>query len=666
MVDVGFLYAEGLACHRQGDLEGAEFRYRKVLEHDGRHGGALHFLGVIALFRQRLDEALELIGRALDISSDKAVFHNNHGVVLKELGRPEEALAAFEKATELDAGYADAWSNRGLAHFLLDDLDAAETFLDKALAIQPGHADARRHLANVLHRHAALCATKKDFAGAQSRLEKAIERDPYNEALPLALGSLLAEQERFDEADQLYADSAALLPGKSAWSWKRLGHCPAIFDDDDQIEAYWSRLDGELDRAVEAPPTYDLRAITRDGFLPSFNLPHLGRCCRSIKEKFAAIFRDAFPRVPRELKNKARKRIGFVATDGHYRGFLRMIGGIVARLDGKRFEPVLFCDAFAVEHCRRAIGRDDLKIVTLDGRFDRDLGTIRAVSCDVLYHWKAGGGPRDWFLPFARLAPVQCTSIGTHGTSGNRDIDWYLSSRELENGAVDADAHYSERLFRGEGFPCFMTRMRAEGPLNRARYGIPDTGTLYFCPHRLPKYHPMFDEYVAEILDGDPGGSLVMLSNPESTPGRKLADRMRRRLGATLFKRVVMLPYQDPAEMYRFFASADMVLDTPSYTGGISGYDAFSFSTPVVTQRGEIAVQHQMAGLYDRLGMADFPAKDRKMYVETALELARNTDFRRYVRGRIAAGARRIFNDAQAVTDFETFCETALADAANR
>jgi predicted O-linked N-acetylglucosamine transferase (SPINDLY family) len=331
-----------------------------------------------------------------------------------------------------------------------------------------------------------------------------------------------------------------------------------------------------------------------------------------------------------------------------------MWGGIIKYLDPTRFEPVLFCHKQAVHYCRENIGRADLTIQPLEEEFASSVVMIRSYACHVMYHWKVGGSPRDYFFPFARLAPIQCTCVGTHGTSGVKAVDWYLSSQELESHEASS-RHYTEQLYRGQAFPCYMSRMSTTQSFSREELGIPKTSILYFCPHRLPKYHPMFDEYLKRILQ-ETQGYLLMLAAPETENGQKLQRRLKQHLGDALYSRVIPRPYQTPEKLYAMLAEADAMLDPPTYTSGIGAYDAFSSSTPIVTERGDIAVRHQMAGLYDRMQMHHFPACNQDEYVEKAVRLGTEPEYRKEISNGIANAATKIFDDLQAVTDFEDFC----------
>jgi hypothetical protein len=38
---------------------------------------------------------------------------------------------------------------------------------------------------------------------------------------------------------------------------------------------------------------------------------------------------------------------------------------------------------------------------------------VRETACDLIYYWKVGTDALNYFLPFGRLAPVQCTGWAT-------------------------------------------------------------------------------------------------------------------------------------------------------------------------------------------------------------------------------------------------------------
>ncbi|MEX3951095.1 tetratricopeptide repeat protein [Paraburkholderia sp. EG287B] len=79
------LIEAGLACHRAGRVADAHAYYQSALAAHPENPGALHYLGVIALGRGQLQEAADLMDRALAQTPDGAEYLANRGVVANRL-----------------------------------------------------------------------------------------------------------------------------------------------------------------------------------------------------------------------------------------------------------------------------------------------------------------------------------------------------------------------------------------------------------------------------------------------------------------------------------------------------------------------------------------------------------------------------------------------------
>ena len=83
------VFTEAQQQHQAGRLAEAEQGYRLILEQFPDHADSVHLLGVIALQTGRLEPALDLVQRAVDLRPDGAIYRCNLGQVLEQLGRPE-------------------------------------------------------------------------------------------------------------------------------------------------------------------------------------------------------------------------------------------------------------------------------------------------------------------------------------------------------------------------------------------------------------------------------------------------------------------------------------------------------------------------------------------------------------------------------------------------
>jgi hypothetical protein len=99
---------------------------------------------------------------------------------------------------------------------------------------------------------------------------------------------------------------------------------------------------------------------------------------------------------------------------------------------------------------------------------------------------------------------------------------------------------------------------REERPqdISRQKLGLPSQHAIYFCPHRLSKYHPDFDFYLRDILEADTNGHIVLLFGETTLISEKIKERMKRNIGSELFKRMIFLPRQNVKSYYEYLSAA--------------------------------------------------------------------------------------------------------------
>jgi tetratricopeptide (TPR) repeat protein len=119
-----------------------------------------HWRGSEALFR-----------RALAVTADNYVAHNNLGQVLGNAGRTDEALAEFEAALRAKPDFLPAELNRGIARHRRGELAAARAAFERTLALDPRHGLARVWLAATL-------LGEGDPQRADAELARALEDEP--------------------------------------------------------------------------------------------------------------------------------------------------------------------------------------------------------------------------------------------------------------------------------------------------------------------------------------------------------------------------------------------------------------------------------------------------------------------------------------------------------
>jgi tetratricopeptide (TPR) repeat protein len=117
---LGYLYWKS----RQYDAAAAEFQ--QEIANDPSHAQALAYLGDIELKRDRPEEALLLLKKAVEIRNDIRIAYLDIGIILAQQNRYSDALAAFQHAEKLDPSQPDAHLRLGRLYQAMGNKVAAE------------------------------------------------------------------------------------------------------------------------------------------------------------------------------------------------------------------------------------------------------------------------------------------------------------------------------------------------------------------------------------------------------------------------------------------------------------------------------------------------------------------------------------------------------------
>jgi predicted O-linked N-acetylglucosamine transferase (SPINDLY family) len=620
-------------------------------------GGALQMQG---------KDALAAFQKTASLSPNDVGAHFNLGVAYKSAGKLEQAAASYRRALAIKPDYLEALSNLGNVLQDLEQLDESVRRYRQALVIQPKSADTHYNLGN------ALRGLKQLEQAAQS-YRQAVNLNPnFGEALS-NLSTILRTFGRTEEA-LLYSRRAFELNSHS------LQHAiqahlllPVIPVSVDDVTTWRERFQNGITALLNLPPFADVSLEHLSG--ASFYLAYHNTSDRPVMEALRHLYRTRVPDLTFTAPNIAnwqtpgsrgqRIKVGFLSeylTDHtigkHYKGF-------IAHLDRSRFEVVVIHTPKAKQDAFRS-NLDALadKAIALPPKLKQQQQVVASEQLDVLFYPDIGMSSVTYFLAYARLAPVQATSWGHPDTSGLDTMDYYVAA--TSNEAEGAQDNYTERLVRLNRLPCFyyQTPVTATLQLTKAELGLPTVGTLYGCPQALFKIHPDFDAVLADIAAGDPSGHLIL---PEGTYSEWTA-LLKARWAKThpiLIERVVFMPRMKWEQFMAMMSHMDVLLDPLHFGSGNTFYDAMVCGTPVVTWPGTFGRGRNVAAAYQQMGITDAPvAKRIEDYAPLALALGRDPVRRQALRkASLEAASQYLFEDRQAVREFESFLEDAVAAA---
>lgn len=203
--ELGQLLAHAVQAHERGELDRAASSYREVLQLQPDQADALHLLGVIADQQGRHEEAVGLIGRAIAVSPQTAIFHGNLATALLALGDAGKAEASYREALRLDPGYIDGQLN--LANLLLKrgDVQAAMEYYRIAVAAEPRRVEAHLGLASALF-------NSDRAADALPHIATAIQLEPKSAVARNLAGLALCKLQKYADAVTQSRMAVALAP----------------------------------------------------------------------------------------------------------------------------------------------------------------------------------------------------------------------------------------------------------------------------------------------------------------------------------------------------------------------------------------------------------------------------------------------------------------------
>lgn len=653
----------GMVAYQQHDYQTAVERIRQAVAVAPTSAMYLANLGLALRMARQLPEALDVLERAVAVAPDHAVAHAELGIVYRALGRFDEAIAAYQQALRFKPGNPITYNNLGAACQECGRLLEAVGYFQKSLALKPDSAMT----------HANLGVTYKSlrrFAEAAEELQTALRLDPHSAEAHNNLGSVYWELGRFHEALAEFAAALRIRPLAGV----RIRHdlaLPMVPRSVADLEAERARFTANLTQ-LEHEPLHVDDPLAEVG-MTSFYLAYHGQNDRPLQEALCRLYRRVAPslsfvaphsqpgtRQATDLDGRPL-RIGFLSRFFYDHPIGQHYAGLVAGLDRREFEVTFF--RFSAKQdavTDQVLARAD-RTLMLSARLAVARQQIAELELDVLVYADLGLDPLSYYLAFARLAPVQAVLPGHPVTTGIDTVDYYFSSVDLE--PPDADEHYSERLVRLRHHPSYFHRPPEPEPATREEFGLPVDRRLYVCTQTLFKIHPAFDELLGQILRADPAGEVVLFEYIEPHGTQLVRERLTRTI-PDVMDRVRFLPRLTLPQFRQVLTLADVLLDTPHFSGGTTTFEGLAVGAPIVTWPGAFARGRQTLAAYRRLGITRGIADSAEAYVAEALRVAQDPEYRAAFRREILDGRHLLYENPAVVAELAAFFQQAAREAA--
>jgi predicted O-linked N-acetylglucosamine transferase (SPINDLY family) len=659
-------YNLGKLLHTRGEWMRAEALLQSALRHKPEFPEALVVLASVYEVQGKLEAAAARLKTALEQRPDWPGALHNYAQVLKQLGRLDEAQVVLTRNVEADPDNADACL--GLAMMCLEkgENDKAEALFKRALGLNPELLEARVGLV-------AICKDRRDYRGAERHAREMIELKPDYAVAHYCLGDALWN--RGDRAGALKAFEQALATNLKYLEarWAHAMACiPMIGESESAVLTARAALLRELIELRQWINTNDSSggheavAMIQPFYLAYTDednrdlLRRHGELCATLMGSW---LQATFPTMP---ERRARDRIEVGIVSAHvfdHSVWNAIIKGWLTHLDKRRFSLSLF--HLGKHRDQETAFAQSLVSYYADGgkSVSEWVRSILERRPDVLIYAEVGMDPTTLRLASMRLAPVQAATWGHPETTGLPTMDYYLSADLLEPDG--ADAYYTESLVRLPGLGVYYTPFSvAGGDFDVRALGLDPDRPLLYSPGAPFKYSPRYDRVFVEIVKRVKDCQLILVTGRNADVTALLRTRMREvfsSAGLDFDRHVKFISWLDRAEFFGLLKRADVFLDTIGFSGFNTAIQAVECGLPIVTLKGRFMRGRLASGILDRMGLSDLVAESDKEYVEFAVKLAIDADYRKSVSTRMAHARTLLYEDMEPVRALEVFLQDAVS-----
>jgi protein O-GlcNAc transferase len=640
----------GKAWHLKNDTDQAIFYCRKALSLDPDNPDLLYNLAGLLKEQGNFAEAISLYSQ---VTASRPDFFEGHYHLADALGESGDTLSAvkyYRKAVELNPESFASLNNLGNLMIELGDLKTAREYLEKALKLKPDSPQ-------ILNNMGFIAGELYDLELEIEYYLKALEAAPEFTEPCHNLAIAYERQGKISEARKYYQQVLKTEPDNQLYKLHSETICPVIPFNNEEIDNYRTNLENTLDHYQNRIEVDFSKLLSSNAELPHY-LVYQGRNELTLRKKYAAVFKNCFPEA-NHTRKPGKPQIGMVVTCHHESIFCKSMKGILNGFGPEQFAITIVYNKPGMEpYFRQFLKNPAIDYLFLRDDFSAMARQIAGRNLDILYYWEVGTDTLNYFLPFCRLAPVQCTSWGWQVTTGIPQMDYYISCEPVET--EEADNHYSEKLYRLKSLPYFYYRPSI--PLNlkeKSYFGLPGDQRIYLCTQNLRKVHPDFDRIIAEILRRDSGSVAVFISDHK----KNITDLLYRRLNhyyPDISSRVKFLPRMNETDYLNLLSLCDLSLDTIYYGGVNTTYDAFACATPVITMPTQFHRGRYTYAVYKTMGILDCVAASPEEYISLALKIAGNPELRKDISARIKERSGLIFENGAAIAELAQFFESVL------
>ncbi len=631
-----------------------------------------------ALQKKRHGEALKLLEQACKLDPGDANAWSTLGSVQNQTGKYTLAVQSYQKAMSLSPPNVDNFIGIGEANLAMGRHAQARQYCEQALQINPQAAKAHYILGNVYREQSS-------FDAAERHYSQAVQIEPGMTLAHYYRANMLRIQGQTEMASASYDKALACNPALVEAEWNKQRLLPIIFESEEKIqksrEAYSKGMEKLEQSLILDTASGKRQALKGLNTSTNFYLQYQGCDDLELQCKYGNIILKVmsalYPHWSKDIPGEkiipnTKIRIGYTSA------FLRAHNGAVWLLGWLRNRNKEKFEIF----CYHTGSRTDDKTTEfkelcdhfhhIPNNLEKVCEQIHADKLHILVYPELGMDTQSMLMAGLRLALVQCVGWGHPISSGLPTMDYWLSSDLME--PDNGQDHYLEKLVRLPNMANCHSKEQHDQlqasalTKNRNNFGLSEDNILYFCSQSLFKYLPQYDYLWPEIALRVPNAKFIFLAISSIHVVKLFMSRVEKifkKYGLDAKNYCVMMNRQTPEDYMILNQLVDVFLDNPPWSGNNTGLAAIDAHLPIVCYPTQFMRGRHSYAILKMLGVTETIAKSEQEYIDIAVKLGTNKEWRESIVANIARQHENIYEDVECVRGLESFYEQAVCSSNN-
>ena len=449
---------------------------------------------------------------------------------------------------------------------------------------------------------------EKNLLGTEEILKKIIEINLSEPNALTMLISILEDQDKILEAKEFIKLGLEKKVLNNHWEIKMKTMLPVIKSDSEEIISVRTKINQNLDEILNDKKKYNFNIDDHLIKPLQFGLSYDQFDNLELNKKCVKLFKKIYPELNKINKidnlSSGKIKIGFISEYFTDHTIGKLFKGIILKLNQKNFDVIVFHtektkSGKILDELKKGEKNNLIKNYFLPKNFSEKQKIILNEKLDILFYPEIGLSLQLYYLSFIRLAKIQMTSWGHPETTSNSSIDYFLTSKLIEE--KNSQKNFSEKLLYLDYLPMYYYIPLVNNKINKE---LLSQNNIYSCPQTLQKIHPEFDLVIAGILKKDKKAKINFIKDQNNVLYKKLISRFQKNKEIDL-ERVNFLDGLSWEQYINHCGQSSVLLDPIYYGAGNSFYESVFYGTPTITMPTNYTKSRLVLGAYNQIDITE-------------------------------------------------------------